>query len=560
MIRTILLTLTIWLLAVSAQATILYTNQSGGAVTIQTLNPAGLDTVIVEDDDTLLIATTWHAGAIDTTAMAVYVRNDGLIQWSGDSARANFGALWLGGLSGAPWDTLNGGNLEMGPGDTLALYNSNILGADDLHFEGPTCTLTITGTSADKAVVMGMSASDRPYILTDEATGVFNVQYAKFYRLGSAAATPGITLGTDGNRRDGADGYIRYSVLDSCSFRFYGDGATVMESCSLYIGRGWLDEDMVSLYGRADTVKDCYIEYDNDNQPTDEEQFACRVNADSTVLTGNTWRCVNIDGPNEASCQYGIRTYANNLKILGDTIDSYVWGFTSTGGKHTILFDQCVVINNLHEGILKNSGNGDSAYTIQRCVFYGNSITGIGGYAGAMIEFASGDKAYADVKLLYNTFCECDTGEHPIKITNHTGGTFDIDGLFLVGNICIGRVGNVSGDIRIGEATNVLNATFREFKNNAFDSLCIWSGNSMTIYGDAYTVADSNLNTQTSYGFVDSVNFDLRLTEGSPMRGAGDITYGAQVFGGSGPFDIGYWQFPDEGLRLKQGRLRCVKF
>ncbi|UCC80209.1 MAG: right-handed parallel beta-helix repeat-containing protein [Candidatus Zixiibacteriota bacterium] len=523
-------------------------------VTLESLSPTSRDTVIIAGGDTVRVVGSWRALDSDTTCLAMYVREGGVLQWVGGS-RANFGSLWLGGKSGFPFSSGGGGRLYMSSGDTLGLWNTNVLGSEDFNFRGGDCGVHIDGGSASsRAVVMGMSAWSRPYIYNGQSDGVFEVNYARFYRLGTDTWTPGITLGSSGSPRTGSGGLIGHSVFDSAGVYFYGAGATVVDGCSLYVDHDWPYSPLY-LYGSKDTVRGSYIEHDNRNYPTPHGSYMMlRIYADSSYIYNTALVNVNTNGEG-GRAEYGVRLYANYVTLRGVTVDGCVWGINSNGDKHDILIDGCLIINNKHEGILRLGNGGDSCWTIQGSVFRGNGHEVGSGYAALLMNTGPDDPEYLDYRILYNTFCDYLGGDIPVSFRNHVGGVFTSSGVWMVGNIFIGNY----CDIRIASFAGgtVTRVEFEEFKDNAYDYLRIESGCSVWIKDNAYAISDSNLDDQSQYGFVDSAGYDFRLAVGSPMLDAGDSLYWAQVFGGGDddPGNIGYYQGPgvDPGNPIQEG-------
>jgi hypothetical protein len=128
----------------------------------------------------------------------------------------------------------------------------------------------------------------------------------------------------------------------------------------------------------------------------------------------------------------------------------------------------------------------------------------------------------------------------------HTAtGSLAYTGDIVVGNILIGNnSGFAYAEIIMGTTTaQSVAVTFREFKYNAYDSVYVLSGSSVTY---PYTYSDSNKNNSTAFLFVDSANGDFRLSATSAMLNCGDSIYAVQAFGSSqaskAMFDIGYYQ------------------
>lgn len=272
--------------------------------------------------------------------------------------------------------------------------------------------------------------------------------------------------------------------------------------------------------------------------------YGIRIEIDSCVVYGSTMRTVRVNG-DPGRLQRWIAFSQNTIdgcEIVNDTIEGAHHGIWSVVVPTVdILVDGNVIRYNTHENMLLQEGADDSAWTIQRNVFYG--VLG-DGYVDLLFDKTV--SKYLDTKILYNTFCNADTGGYPLQFRNHYG-TSDItlSGVEIVGNIFIGHELNI--DVRVhNSGSGRCHVICKEFKNNAFDNITVTSGNSFSIANNAYTVAAANLSTQTSYGFVDSVNFNFELSPTSPLIGAGELTYGCLAYFGGGctetAFNIGYYQ------------------
>lgn len=523
-----------------------YIITSSSDATLESLNPSSRDTLIIASGHTVRIVGNWNAGSNDTTCLAIFVREGGTLRWTG-GARANLGALWLGGLSGSPFSSSGGGIMYMGASDTLGLWNTGQLGSAEFHFRGNNCEVNINGTStSSRAVIMGMTASSRPIISTTETTGEFNADFAKFYRLGEGITESGIRLGSWADRPAAGQ---RFSdcVFDSTCLRFVATGAKIA-NCSLFTYQDYYypivfeDGDGSASH---DTVWNCYIQCDNNYSSAMGPDYGIRIEVDSCVIYGSTLKAVRVNG-DPGRMQRWISFNENIVQhcvIRKDTIDGAHHGiFSAFTGATDVMVDSCVIRYNTHENILLQEGARDSAWTFQANVFYGTLGPG---YVDLLVDKT--ETQYLDFKILYNTFCNADTGGYPIQFRNHgSGSDITFSGVKIVGNICVGDL----ADIRVhNTASGHCYLICDDFKYNAYYNLVVTSGNSISVAGSAYNIVDSNYNTQTNYGFVDSVNFDFRLSAGSPLIGAGETNYGCEVFYGGGcsdgPFNVGYYQTLD---------------
>ena len=540
----------IWLLflsifiPVSAESTVII---SEGDATLQELNPLPEDTVVVASGHTVTIDGNWQAGINDTTCLIMYVREGGVLRWSGN-ARANFGALWLGGRDYWPFESPGGGEMYLGASDTLGLWNTNIIDGADFQFRGDNCTVNINGgASTSRAVIMGMSSSSRPYIYTGQTSGRFFADYAKFYRLGEGFAYCGITFNPYSSR-SGASQRFDHCVFDSACIRLIAEGAKIA-NCSLYTYPGYYDPVMFEDGdGTAshDTVWNCYIECNNINEPSITYIYGVGIEVDSCVIYGTTIRTTNVNGDaGRANLGIGFKeNIIHTCLIRRDTLEGFHHNIASmSSGAVDVLIDSSVIRYATHENIILQEAADDSAWTFQNNVFYGGGWED-GGYADLLFDKTA--SKYVDMKILYNTFCNSDTGDIALEFRNH-GGSSDIvlSGFSIVGNIFIG---GYDWHVKVhNSGSGIIDVICNDFKHNAYDFISVTGGNGITVADDAYLIeSDSNFYGLTMYGFVDSVNFDFRLAAGSPLINAGDSAYGCEVYYGDScgwaPFNIGSYQ------------------
>ena len=545
-----LLTFLILLIASSAWATVDYTDTDNAD--IESYAPASVDTLVVISGDTLTIDDNWNASATDTTCLVLFVREGGVLNFTGN-ARANFGALWIGGNASAPFSSTAGGKMYMTAGDTLGLWNTNEMGANDFYFRGANCEVNIDGgASGTKAVIMGMSTSSRPHIRNDQGTGVIDIDYCHFYSLGTSVASSGLSLGASGSEWTNANGNVQYSTFDSCNVYLYGDDVTFGGYDTVTVDYDWTT-DPIDIEGNKITLEGWYVEHDqesNSDQAGNSVFFGLDV--DSSTLSNCQFIVTNSNGE-LGRASYGVRIYNNYQTFYSTTIDGFVWGISTTDNKQDVMVDSCIIINNTHEGILRQANSIDSAWVIQRSQFWGNGWEIGSGYASVLINVGPSD-TYIDYKILHNTFCHSDTGGTPLTFRNHSGGgDADISGIKIVGNVFLGAGAGDKGAIRIAYyGSNVTNVVCDEMKNNWWDSLQIETGSSISIAGSAYNIADSNTNQASSFGWIDSAGFDFRTNLDSPLIDKGDSAYFVEAYhsgadacnadSAGAPGNVGYYQ------------------
>jgi hypothetical protein len=112
------LTIIFLICAGSLDATTIVTS---GSQNWSTLGATSNDTVIVASGSTL----TLDINQTMPGALGVFVRSGGLLTSSGGH-RINVGALWLGGLSAAPFNSSNGGTLHLRTSDTIGIANRSL--------------------------------------------------------------------------------------------------------------------------------------------------------------------------------------------------------------------------------------------------------------------------------------------------------------------------------------------------------------------------------------------------------------------------------------------------
>ena len=527
--------------------------------TIQDLAPTNLDSIIVNDGAKLTINSNWNAGATDTTCLLIYVKQGGTLEWNtSGGSRVNVCELFVGGKgSDAPFDTDNGGTLNMGADDTLGLWKTG----NYFDAAGSAAAININGSAASsRSVIMSMDKDNRAIVYCDDNNVDWDFDYAKFYRLGTGVyENIGVVMLGTNYTEDNLS--FDNCVFDSCGLIFRGRGVKI-NTCSLYTYQGHCYSIIIDDNGSntaEDTIWNCYIENDNNNSESSGPDYLIRIESDSCVVRGTTIRSTNTNGVDGMSVR-GIGYFGGGAPLYGckalyDTCDAsqfnlYV-GINPGDGLIDFLIDSCVFMNAGHEEILTQEYASliDSAITIQRSVFYGGPDGGI------LID--RNDDRYMDLKIMHNTFCDVDVtnGGYGIVIRNKGASDIDISGVYIANNIVI-RKNNDFDDIRIhNSSTGNIDVICVDMKNNAYSDLNVTGSNTLTITGGAYTIADSNLNSQTEFGFTDSAAFDFTLGVGSPMINAADSAYGCLTYEGSvdcneDPYDIGAFQYdaPSEGL------------
>ena len=530
------------------------TDSAGSTQTLQSLAPSSLDTVIVLDGDTLAIASTWLAGPTDTTALILYVRSGGVVSWTGDSSRANFGQVALGGETDAPFSSNDGGTLIMGPSDTVGLWGNNIMGLarGDFHIDQNATVDIDGGASSTKACILGMTGTAGIDMGAGENTNLpsISIEYCKFGRMYNTSSNGALYFGWQFN---GTNFTFNYNVMDSCNVymrvlntKMTGDTLTnyagayskalefnQTSSCSLY---QW----HITTNGNAEVVTGMVC-FDNDD-------------SDSTVLYDCTIEGVNGIGMPDGFTFGGYTSgYLDRFQVTKTTMDGFQHGINQFWPIRDMLVDSNTFGNNgTGEHWLKKFQIEDTASTIivQGNTFYKN-------FAGAIMwEFYDhliGDTIYGDFRFLYNTFADTGTGIFFRARTAAGVGTRYLKDVTIVGNIAYGEAAGEYGIRTSGEAPgDTIIVICDDFKYNALDVINTGNGDTIRIAADAYPlIPDSNNIGANEFGFVDSTNHDYRLIAGSPMLNAGEGIYCDEAFGASGPdCNLGYYQGAGVGAEI----------
>jgi len=548
--KKLLIILSMVLMPIFAFATVTETNGNDAVnQTIQSMAPAEKDTIIVQADDTLEITGSWQAGTTDTTCSFIYVRQDGVLRWTGNS-RANIAHLWLGNKGdGDPWDIDYGGTLELGASDTLALWKLADRPSSDYSISGDgdggagaDAQVTIDGGSwSTMAVIMGMEGQEArpsPVIWWNDNQFHFNASYCKFRRLGDTTGYPGLSYWTVAS-----DVVIENCIFDSA---FYwspgGDGDTLL-NCSLFMyeDANW---PVVSIKGDFETrysIKDCDFIGNQENVEDAGERALLGVQRlDSLTIDGCTF--VGINGNFTNDYVFGLGIDADDIDTL--TIRSCVFD-TFTFCISLVNITEGMIEDNLigfgrHEGLIYDPNDGDNT-VIQNNQFYGTN-SALGHLLFYFDSDGSDDGENPNISVLYNTFASED-GEISLmqwgSPSPPDASGFTISGWDIIGNAFAGA----GSDITLDDSTHIV---CDEFKHNAYDSIGYDPNSDLIISGSAYSIPDSNLNDQSSYGFLDSIVHDYRLADGSPMIDAADSVYWVQVYipadSSTAPGNIGYYQ------------------
>ncbi|MBD3194369.1 MAG: hypothetical protein GF317_04890 [Candidatus Lokiarchaeota archaeon] len=506
------------------------------------------DSLIIASGDTVVVDT--HAGASDTTVSVVFVREGGVLLFdSTSSCRANFGALWAGGTSSPPWSSSNGGKIIMDDYDTLGIFNDDLLGNQDVYFNGSTAEFICAGSDyATRIVILGIPSgtttySDYPYIQIDNASKI-DLYYTRFaYLYGQNTAILGLQLGEYGQTRDGnsVTTEIDYCYFDYCGLFLYNTSNLEIRGCAFYNYNGVpfysVNSDEApdgSGYNNNNKFVDCDFYYDNNNQDPGSGTLM-GYEGDSLIVDSCNFITQNYYANISGMTSYGIVFKKSNYCIITRSyLEGFQWGITSTTNSDDIIIEDNIIYQCGHENVFMQSSVGDSAWTIK-----GNLLKGSVTSKSHLLIYTNASNTHPDVDVLYNTI-HLENGIHSafqVAYPSLPGSDYIVTGVNVIGNIFIGGESGTY-DIDIDDSITV---NFDDFKYNALD---IINGN-YNISG--YSLSDSNEITE-EYGFYDSLNnyYLTSLDGGSPMLNAGDSIWWVYTFepddSSTAPGNIGWYQ------------------
>lgn len=434
------------------------------------------------------------------------------------------------------FESFFGGNFYAWGGDTITISNTNVLGADDFNFRGSACNVYLKGTSAgDRVVVQGASGSSRPHIYDNQANGYFEAVWAKFLRLGSATATPGLTL--DGNRGNTLQ-KIENCIFDSCGIYFNGDGEN-FKNDSFYTYNGYYTPIYFGTSSSDDTVQSCYIKCDNQNSTTSDGPNGVSTSGTrSMAILSNDFIGINYDAGSGHGPAIGIYTGSGDLmEIDGNYVTGWVWGFQASTGDSGRVTNN-TFYNNGHISISFLPAGSDAPvgwrvagnYAFDAFLgyplntFYGNNSIG---------------NQDADLVVAFNTFVGGAAG-YPWHFGDGGTGNYHYTGVVLVGNINA----DAAADWRIKTSDSITLAS-SGWSSNYFDSLLVEGSWDTTTNSTGGTNVSGN-----TPDFVDSANNDLRLNSTSALLGqvqtAADTAW-CDSFFTSPNYNIGAYQGTGEG-------------
>lgn len=528
------LTLLLILLAGSAGATVVTTASSGN---MSALSFTANDTLIVANGHTLTVDTAYSTTA--PVIRMVFVRSGGTLTWtSGKGFGCN--ALVQGNRASAPFSSTNGGRVVGATTGYLHTYHDAAFTYDWEVGAGADVLINVNAglNGVNAFVINGKTSACRFYALaTADSLQIAGARFSQYYN--SSLAQGGVQINASG--RTGFT-QVRRSYFDTSNFTYVSATSLKIDTCYFWVS---------TTVGRA-------IHFWTG---ASNGVYGCQINVDAG---GGAQGAVGIYAYNCDGCQFSanyIRDYnstafAGTYGILLDGATSTVrisrdtligFGFTvgtAVGtANRAITIDSCWIYGNddTHELIIKH--DGDRAWRIAANQMFFHS----GGGRSAVLNYCSSTPSDS-CDYLYNTI-NATYGGGPASSAlawEHTAtGSLTYLGDRVVGNVLIG---NNSGfgfaEAIVGTtASQTVALNLREWKYNAYDSVYVTSGSSVTY---PYTYSDSNKNNATAFDFVDSLNADMRLNSTSPMINCGDSTFGISAFGSAQasktPFDIGYYQ------------------
>lgn len=539
------LTLIFLLLAGAANASVL--TAFGGSGSIRSLSFGANDTIIVAANDTLLIDT-----AYSTTAPVVrmlFARSSGVISFSASCGLMS-NALVLGNRASAPFSSSNGGKLIM---TTLSyLYLKHDAGFTYDVEPGPNSTVSINVNVTNPAnaaqIYMYLPATNgygRFYVGNTTATiSMAGVRFKGFVR---SYLSGGVEFNASG--RAPSTTTISKCFFDTSNVALIGVTGHKISQCTFNMPVINNGAAIMIWSGTKDTVIASTINVDANGGTQGDQKGIAIYQQDSTVVQGNSISELNSSafGNNSYGVYMdGVSSYTqirnNSLRGFGFTVASNA-STNGTGTNVGIVIDSnsFTVNDHTHESIIIH--DLDNNWKIR-----GNVFACHYGGGQSVITLYPSTTAPTGTQVLYNTVIADYGGASSVVALAFEvfgAGTVNYTTTKVIGNIFRASHSSNSGaGIKVGpNGTGIVNITFSEFKNNAYKSVSVASGSSVTY---PYTAADSNKVGTTDFGFINASAGDFRLDAVSTMINCGDTTYGDSVFSTAQhskiPYDIGYYQ------------------
>jgi hypothetical protein len=492
------------------------TRFTSGNTTWSALAPITTDTVYIRAAHTVTIDVN------NSARSCAALVDSGTVSWQ-SGKRLNIGAVRL------------VGTMTMTAGDTLHLYNEDLLGSDDFSIISAG-RLTAFGTQSSPVVIKGNTANGvLPSIVVSGASA--RCYLRRFDCRGFQGNWP--SAGVTFNSADAKNISLRHGHFDSASVAFRLTGGHCLVGCR-FTTYGGMNRAITLQSSPGDSIIGCRIVHNAIGSGNFAGAQGIYVWSDNTYIYGCNIKDSNFTGAWGGDYGIALEQNVGGTRIIADTVSGFEFTVASPGGNHpNVRIQYCKIQSGAHESVILH--NGDTNWKL-----YGNTITSFSSGGRSTVTVYCNQSGAADgLELLYNTIIS-NYGGAPasaaLAFENTSVGTITYNNIKLVGNLLIGdNTGFSRAEMVLGTtATQNVTVNFTEFKDNAFDSVYYFGSSSATY---PYNRLDSNLHNATSFIFVDSTGGDFRLGAGSPMKNAGDSAYGCLVYGdfraATRPFNIG---------------------
>jgi len=473
---------------------------------------ASTDTLIVLNGHTLYLNKEMtRRGNSDTTCLVLFVRDGGTADFvtGEDSSRINVGALWLGDYNTDLFGW-TGGDLNLYGGDTIGLWNTNVMGADDFNFRGADCDVVLQGASASsRAVVMGLEPG--PYIFNNQSNGDFTAIWTKFFRLGEQGRT---ALDFQGPT-------AAQLTIDSCWFDSTGGiimNADNLKMTSCTVATYYQLPSPIAFYSGADsdTLQNWVIDsYHGENSGGNSNALIGASNCDNMAILDCELHAHGPDTTNDNGVLYCVAVgNASGVIIKGTTMDSAVWN-VGGAGPDNLTIAGCTIRYGGHIGLYAtNDGDGDkygTGWRIFNNYIYGTYPLPVGYPITSYYSNANNDTiADVDNVFAFNTIVADLPGDEGGFAINF-GGAGDRSGIKLSGFDFVGNIWcNDAASVRIRGTDIHIVTNNNGWSSNYFDSLLIEGTSELDSTGNGNVDGDTP-------DFLDSLNGDFRLSTSSAL-------------------------------------------
>lgn len=508
---------------VHCASTLATTRFTSSNTTWSALAPISTDTVYIRAAHTITVDVN------NVTRSCAALVDSGTVSWQ-SGKRLNIGAVLL------------VGTMTMISGDTLNVYNEDLLGADDLSIINAG-RLTGVGTTAFPVLIRGNTSNGTlPSVVVSGASA--RCYLRRFDCRGFQGSWP--SAGVTFNSTDAANISMRHGRFDSASVSFRLTGGHCLVGCRMTT-YGGMNRAITLQSSLGDSIIGCRIVHNAVGSGNFAGAQGIYVWSDNTYIYGCNIKDSNFTGAWGGDYGIALEQNVGGTRIIADTVSGFEFTIATPGGNHpNVRIQYCKVQSGAHESIILH--NGDTGWKL-----YCNTITSFSSGGRSSVTVYCNQTGAADgLELLYNTIVSNYGGapaSSAVAFENTSVGSIAYNNIKMVGNLLIGEnAGFNRAEIVLGTtASQSATVNFSEFKDNAFDSV-YYFGSSGATY--PYNRLDSNLHNATAFVFVDSVGGDFRLGVGSPMKNAGDSVYGCLVYGdfraATRPFNVGSDQnFPN---------------